>query len=105
MAENVVNTAEFRLILYRNHENSAVLSTINSTSTRLIPVLRRQGSQVRILSGAPVNENGPLVGPFLFTCVFRPRRRTLFDKLRQQFDPSGEAAKPAGLKQPSGCFK
>jgi len=32
--------------------------------------------------------------------VSRPRKRALFDKLREQFDPSGEAAKPAGLKQP-----
>ena len=44
--------------------------------------LRRSES---ILSGAPVNENGPRVGPFLFTCVFRPRKRTLFDKMRKHF--------------------
>ena len=40
---------------------------------------------------------GPL---FCLPGVSRLRKRALFDKLREQFDPSGEAAKPAGLKQP-----
>jgi hypothetical protein len=35
------------------------------------------------------------VGPFLFTCVFRPRRRTLFDKLRKHF---GRRRRPEGAR-------
>jgi hypothetical protein len=41
-----------------------------------------------------VIEKGAPAGPlFLLPGVSRPRRRTLFDKLRQQFGPSGD--KPA----------
>jgi hypothetical protein len=35
------------------------------------------------------------VGPFLFTCVFRPRRRALFDKTRQRFR---RRRRPEGVK-------
>ena len=49
--------------------------------------LRRQGSQVRILSGAPKSKgaNG------LFWFCRCPRDRTLFDKTRQRFGRRSEA--------------
>ena len=51
-----------------------------------------------------LGELGSLSPPFCLPGVSRPRKRAVFDKTRQQFDPSGRAAKPAGPQQPLGCL-
>ena len=67
--------------------------------------LRRQGSQVRILKGAPVNKKWAPCGPIFFYRCVPPRETDVVRQIAPEIWTERRSREPEGPKQPLGCFR